>query len=994
MDALLIRDTARGTQQRIALNREALTIGSADGNDLILRLDGIEPRHCRIERLGDEFKVVDLHTDHGTRVNGAFVAQKRLDVGDRIQLGTVEIVYERVAGKAAAPPRAAPPPAAVAPPARGPVTSAKPAPVAVASEAEPSRPERRRRDGGTGRMVRTALYTAAAVILVAGLSSVLPDLVATADGGSVVKDRLALVDVWRQAGHYDKALVVLNDLRHGGYDVAPSTLDGARRRIEQDRIRRDQARAELAELRENESRSPVEKLRRAKDLLESYEDIPAVREPFALELYRAMNHAQLEEDVRTASLGELYQMADTFLASQNFAGARGVWASLSESPLFVDQMLCESAREAIETAAEAEADRLLARVEERIAARDVLGASIVLAESEVATFRGTAAYDRLDRRADQIELALNTQGPHDLVRPPIDVAPLEERPRNEGRPRPEKPSLPKVDPARSDDVQKATATGDALFSGGDLAGARAAYNAALSSGLGFAERARLTRRIERANRAGWFLDSLKNYVEADPGLARRVTVALKDGASGVIDGVEGDAFIVEVGGERREIQPNELAAPSVAAVAKSYRLTKEDLLNFAFFSMVAGDAKQIDDLLLRASEDPSLKQPIDSAIAFVREIPEVPEWGFFRHEGQWLSFRERERAMNLKAVDVAVAKLAKADEATYANGLEELRSLMPVAKEDIVVHLQKRRVALLDELRAQPELQSLDRLNQEKRELDERREAALELIFDSVKYFYPYEAPAVPPDKATLYPKVQQEVDALVERVRDAWGKEMEEASGGVTLSKKFNRLLFTIREEQALLVLADPDGFREEPDLQTVKLLPKDAKKLTIRNVALSIEERQRLDRDVEVLAANAQAKNAALPQELEQVHVTNMYRLMMGRQAVRVDERLVRAARGHCEWMSRSGKFSHFNDEDPNLRTPGQRIQAQGFTAGGAGENIAINGSASGAHYAWLHSSGHHRNILFASHTHLGAGNMGRYWCQNFAGGAEYSGNLGDDF
>jgi hypothetical protein len=129
---------------------------------------------------------------------------------------------------------------------------------------------------------------------------------------------------------------------------------------------------------------------------------------------------------------------------------------------------------------------------------------------------------------------------------------------------------------------------------------------------------------------------------------------------------------------------------------------------------------------------------MDAAIAFLRGMPEVPEWGFFRHEGQWLTFREREMARNLEAIDAAVAKLDRQDEQDYQEGLEEIRGLLPVAREHIVKLLYERRGRCLAELRTHTELQSLDRLFERRRDLEERRKFALELIFDTVKYFYPY----------------------------------------------------------------------------------------------------------------------------------------------------------------------------------------------------------------------------------------------------------------
>jgi len=50
---------------------------------------------------------------------------------------------------------------------------------------------------------------------------------------------------------------------------------------------------------------------------------------------------------------------------------------------------------------------------------------------------------------------------------------------------------------------------------------------------------------------------------------------------------------------------------------------------------------------------------------------------------------------------------------------------------------------------------------------------------------------------------------------------------------------------------------------------------------------------------------------------------------------------------------------------------------------------GSA-GALHGWCQSSGHHRNLLFESHTEMGGAEVGPYWTENFGGAREYRGNL----
>lgn len=118
---------------------------------------------------------------------------------------------------------------------------------------------------------------------------------------------------------------------------------------------------------------------------------------------------------------------------------------------------------------------------------------------------------------------------------------------------------------------------------------------------------------------------------------------------------------------------------------------------------------------------------------------------------------------------------------------------------------------------------------------------------------------------------------------------------------------------------------------------------------------------------------------EEVEQVRITNDYRLMMGRPALQLDARLVQSARGHADDMLRLDFFDHTSPVQ-GKETFSQRIAAAGYPTPG-GENIAMGMTApQAAHEGWYRSSGHHRNILDEGYSALGAGKAGKYWVQNF--------------
>ncbi len=135
----------------------------------------------------------------------------------------------------------------------------------------------------------------------------------------------------------------------------------------------------------------------------------------------------------------------------------------------------------------------------------------------------------------------------------------------------------------------------------------------------------------------------------------------------------------------------------------------------------------------------------------------------------------------------------------------------------------------------------------------------------------------------------------------------------------------------------------------------------------------------DLARLRAAPAAGVAPTRDELEQARITNDYRVMMGRPALTVDTRLVESARGHADDMLRLDFFEHTSPV-AGKETFGQRIAAAGYPAPG-GENIAMGMSTpQAAHEGWYRSSGHHRNILDACSTAMGAGRAGKYWVQNF--------------
>ncbi len=68
------------------------TIGRAPRADFIVDADLVSRLHCRVSAGASALEVVDLDSTNGTYVNGERVTRARLNDGDRLGVGRVELV--------------------------------------------------------------------------------------------------------------------------------------------------------------------------------------------------------------------------------------------------------------------------------------------------------------------------------------------------------------------------------------------------------------------------------------------------------------------------------------------------------------------------------------------------------------------------------------------------------------------------------------------------------------------------------------------------------------------------------------------------------------------------------------------------------------------------------------------------------------------------------------------------------------------------------------
>jgi uncharacterized protein YkwD len=241
-------------------------------------------------------------------------------------------------------------------------------------------------------------------------------------------------------------------------------------------------------------------------------------------------------------------------------------------------------------------------------------------------------------------------------------------------------------------------------------------------------------------------------------------------------------------------------------------------------------------------------------------------------------------------------------------------------------------------------------------ELRAAREAALEFILSATRY--PYPATSEEP---------QKEAERLVGAVRaiceTPYPRLLEKSDDARAMDSE-------LKELDGRLARADPLA---EPLYEaTVERIQK---ALDGARIPLDERDRKRLEHNDAVAGYNRDVTTTADAEERSNVEAVNEYRSLMGLEALKIDERLVRGSRKHSIEMRQRDYFAH-DSPTPHLRTPNQRAQREGY-AGGVSENIAL-GAPDGraAFWQWYRSSGHHRNMLQPGHTEMGCGSEKHHW------------------
>ena len=429
-------------------------------------------------------------------------------------------------------------------------------------------------------------------------------------------------------------------------------------------------------------------------------------------------------------------------------------------------------------------------------------------------------------------------------------------------------------------------------------------------------------------------------------------------------------------------------------------LEKSDRLAQVIYALDNGltDEGSVRALLL-FKEDPTLKTGIDILLATKRHIL-VPDGGFVEFDGRLITPDEKETYIFERKLADVLERFQKGLGSKDRKRIEEsekaYQELLSMGERATAPAIK-----ILDTLRLKEKAKAesatglitkdSSKLKDLKKELDKRRKYALELIMDTEKY--PYDSVKYPEDPhGPNAAEVQAEVDSRVAAVREIWddpmsfaGQTSPEFEAGVERIKAINARMDELDKEEKF------HKSTAEVDIEYLKL---------IGNTALNIKNYAGDDEGVKsILTYNKTVMdyNEAFPtgdthadaDSRAQVKITNEYRMMFERRALKINDKLFWSAKHHSRYCveHNGGQIAHVIQGEPKGADPGARMAHEGYSGGG-GENIHMDSrgpTPASSHNAWCHSSGHHRNILTPGWKVLGSAKFGNIWTQNFGAADE---------
>ncbi|MCA8977030.1 MAG: hypothetical protein KDC98_20075 [Planctomycetes bacterium] len=944
---------------------QPVILGSDERSDLRLAEEGIAARHARLEPAADGLRLVGLEA---VRVNGAQIDSVMLQLGDRIEIGRSVLVVGRSVSRAASP--------------------------------EDVLDLPRPRAGRQRQTRRSRLPIVIGILIVAGLGTL-----AYYNRGDeqAVRGQFALIEKARDQGDLGLARTRIAASRRewqGAEDDRLQRLAAVEAEVEAIDVSIRELEARVLDPTSGPYAVWIRELRRLEEGSE-----PAVR--MAARIVRSTLREKLLQ--RPPEPAEVAPPAVAETPSPNqpsavavtpevvAAGQDLVAAAIADADRLASQGLFAQAIAVLEAEiGQVGGEAEVARVESRLAslrAEAVTAAATIVSEANLLVDAGkprdavtmlTLAQHRFPGSGDssvigqarrRIEQAMAVG----MARQPDRVAVVEGGSAADPGPAAhgDAPAAGVGDDGSSfsalrtklDRIRDLEAIGDHAAAAGML---REAADLARSKDAGFA--ARLEARAEQASRSA----ALHDRVAAELRSGRLLRTMLRSGTEATLAAVDGCRFTTV--GDAGKVTWPELSAAGIAALLEQVGVAGPAALGAATMIYGSGDSALAEDLLAKALRaDAGLKSDIDRVIACGRG-ERFDERGYLLGKGGFVSVRSVELG---KEADKVQGKIAAAfknrDPEVRDQFVTDLLARGPDMLEVAAMAFDQDLGQLVAKLEGSQLRRQVERLAEHRVALDAARKHAKDLIYDEVKYFYPYKPPAVPSDRFAEYNRVQAEVNNRIDALRAVW----KDTRSGIKVPPSLRTDLEHVDWDLAVLTQLGSGASRDLTGIEWARALPPGST-VTIADFCLSVAERDELEEWRRIEAWNNVVQRELSSSVRELLRITNEYRAMYRHRPLAISVVVCSAAQGHAEEMSRLGYFAHMSPT-PGRRTPFDRMKLAGYGYG-VSENIATNGSALGAHYAWLGSSGHHRNLLSPRHREIGIGADGHNWVQNFGSGTTY--------
>ena len=463
-----------------------------------------------------------------------------------------------------------------------------------------------------------------------------------------------------------------------------------------------------------------------------------------------------------------------------------------------------------------------------------------------------------------------------------------------------------------------------------------------------------------------------------------IEVLIRDRGTASIVATDGCKLRIVTAAGEAEATWLQVEPDSIAKIVATSKFSGAASLGAASLLYRSDARRQAELALARALvDDATLKTEIWRTVAHGRGEPVDPRGYELRADG-FVSAANAEAEKQAHKVLARIEVALRGKDRRVRNALvTDALALGPAAASAVAARFQRLLDKEIDALDASPLKKQVDKLHAQRIHLDEARAFAKELIYDEVKYFYPYRPPQVASDRYAEYVRVQAEVNRRVDAVRTTWNDDRVNVKVPASFADAVDRLdwIATVLRD-----LAELDPLALIGVEWARALIPGES--LGIQAFCKTVDERSQREQWRKIESYNATLQAQIDRGEADQLRITNAYRAMFGHRPLALDLRIRAAARGHAQEMAKLGYFSHFSPT-PGRKSPNDRMLIAGYTRG-VSENIALVDGAEAAHLAWCQSSGHHRNLLNPNHCEAGIGNDGRNWVQNFGNGTEFESKL----